>query len=78
MELITETVVQPFAAAADHGSAVWNDAGEHMIAAFVGKSTGPTLIAVGSLHGNEPGGVTALASVAEKLTERADRLNGRV
>lgn len=78
MELITDTVVRQFADAAGHNSAGRYDAGEHMIAAFVGKSTGPTLIAVGSLHGNEPGGVAALSSVAEKLAHRSDKLNGRV
>lgn len=78
MELMTNTAVQQFAGDAGDNLAGHVDAGEHMIAAFVGKSTGPTLIAVGSLHGNEPGGVTALSNVAEKLADRADKLNGRV
>jgi succinylglutamate desuccinylase len=52
--------------------------GEHVVGAFIGKSTGPTLIVVGSLHGNEPSGAIALSNLSQKLTELTAELNGRV
>jgi predicted deacylase len=52
--------------------------GEHLIGAFIGNPTGPTLIAIGSLHGNEPGGATALAKVSRQLTNLSVKLAGRV
>lgn len=50
----------------------------HLIGSFVGDADGPTLIAIGSLHGNEPAGALALEEVAARLHELADRLQGRV
>ena len=32
-----------------------HEEGEHLIGAFIGNTSGPTLIVIGSLHGNEPG-----------------------
>ncbi len=52
--------------------------GEHVIGAFIGKADGPTLIAVGSVHGNEPGGAIALSNVAKALSQMTDKMNGRV
>lgn len=52
--------------------------GDHLIRAFVGNPSGPTLIVVGSLHGNEPGGAQALYEVSVELAELQDRLKGRV
>ncbi len=52
--------------------------GDHLIGAFIGKASGPTLIVVGSLHGNEPGGAMALANLSPKLAEITDLLKGRV
>jgi predicted deacylase len=52
--------------------------GDHVIGAFAGDQRGPTLIAIGSLHGNEPAGALALESVAEKLGALTDKLRGRV
>src|SRR5688500_14472770 len=52
--------------------------GDHVIAAFGVRSKGPTLIAIGSLHGNEPAGAVALERVAERLELISDRLKGRV
>ena len=52
--------------------------GNHVIGAFIGKPSGPTLIVVGSLHGNEPGGAKALANMSPKIAEISDLLNGRV
>lgn len=51
--------------------------GEHLIGAFVGKQDGPTLIIVGSIHGNEPAGAKALKRVAEEIGPRVGSLNGR-
>lgn len=52
--------------------------GDHMIGAFIGNASGPTLIVVGSLHGNEPGGAMALANLSPKIAEISDLLKGRV
>lgn len=52
--------------------------GDHLIGAYVGRSNGPTLIAVGGLHGNEPAGAVALYRVSQRLAEITDRLKGRV
>ena len=52
--------------------------GDHLIGAYIGKTDGPTLIVVGSLHGNEPGGATALTNLSPKLAEMTDSLKGRV
>jgi hypothetical protein len=51
---------------------------DHIIASFVGDEAGPTLVIVGSVHGNEPSGSEALRVVANKLRTRANELNGRV
>ena len=53
-------------------------AGEHLIGAFIGNSSGPTLIVIGSLHGNEPAGATALANLSQQLDEIVGKLGGRV
>lgn len=50
----------------------------HLLGAFVGDSDGPTLIAIGSLHGNEPAGTLALEEVAAWIEGLSDRLRGRV
>lgn len=39
---------------------------------------GPTVILTGSLHGNEPAGVVALAKVGQALEKRAPRCCGRI
>jgi predicted deacylase len=52
--------------------------GEHLIGAFIGRADGPTLIVVGSLHGNEPAGAEALLKVSEELYELTEKLKGRV
>jgi len=49
-----------------------------LIGAFVGRQGGPTLIAVGSLHGNEPAGSLALSRIAERLPHLEEKLAGRV
>lgn len=61
----------------DHGSVAFI-AGDHNIASFIGDAAGPTLIAVGGLHGNESAGVAALRNVASKLRDQSHVLRGRV
>ena len=51
---------------------------DHMIARFCGDESGPTLVVVGSIHGNEPSGSQALSSVARKLRTMEVKLHGRV
>ena len=53
--------------------------GDHLIAAFSGRTSGPTLIVVAGIHGNESGGVSALLNVSKKLNDLdTTKLNGRV
>jgi succinylglutamate desuccinylase len=51
---------------------------DHTIGCFCGDEGGPTLIVVGSLHGNEPGGARALRNIAAKLQTIESKLLGRV
>ncbi len=51
---------------------------DHLIEAATGDPNGPTLIVVGSLHGNEPAGATALEQIAERLVAVTDTISGRV
>jgi hypothetical protein len=51
---------------------------EHMIDRFCGDEKGPTLVVVGSIHGNEPGGSRALRNVARELRTMELKLLGRV
>ena len=50
----------------------------HLIGEFVGNADGPTLVAVGSIHGNEPSGRLALERVAWRLELLRGELRGRV
>jgi len=43
-----------------------------------GGATGPTLIAIGGLHGNEPAGVAAIGAVLGRLRERGAAIQGDV
>jgi succinylglutamate desuccinylase len=49
-----------------------------LIGEFVGNADGPTLIAVGSIHGNEPSGRAALERVRKRLRPMRSKLLGRV
>ena len=51
---------------------------KRLIGHFVGKADGPTLVAVGSIHGNEPSGRIALERVARFLSRAENLLKGRV
>jgi succinylglutamate desuccinylase len=53
-------------------------AGSHYIASMIGNADGPTLVAVGGLHGNEMSGVLALRNVANLLRGKEASLGGRV
>ena len=53
-------------------------AGEHLIGRFEGDGVGPTLIAFGSIHGNEAAGALALKRVAHRLSELNPVINGRI
>lgn len=50
----------------------------HLIGEFIGRENGPSLMAIGSIHGNEPSGARALEIVAERLETVRKRLLGRV
>jgi len=53
-------------------------AATRIIGRFIGDPEGPTLIAVGSIHGNEPSGRIALERVSERLGPMREQLRGRV
>ena len=50
----------------------------HLIAAIRGMQPGPTLIIVGSIHGNEPAGVLAAERVRLRMQQRKAVLRGEV
>ena len=50
----------------------------HLIASIRGAHPGPSLIILGSIHGNEPAGTLAARRVAAALEERRSRLRGEV
>ena len=50
----------------------------HLIAEFIGDPDGPTLMAFGSIHGNEAAGSAALERVADTLREGKYEIRGRV
>lgn len=54
------------------------EAGHHIIGAYIGDRSGPTLVAVGSVHGNEPAGAAALIRVAAWLDQNPPKINGRI
>lgn len=57
---------------------VEQDNQNHLIGEYVGNTGGPTLIAIGSIHGNEPSGRLALEKVAVRLESLKEKLRGRV
>lgn len=52
--------------------------GDHIIGEFVGDKDGPTVIVVGSIHGNEPSGLLAMRKSAPELAKIEFRMKGRV
>src|SRR2546430_699994 len=61
-----------------HNTTQTDKAGQHLIAAISGLMPGPTLIVVGSIHGNEPGGALAARRVAADLKAKRPLLRGEV
>jgi predicted deacylase len=55
-----------------------NLADQHLIASIRGCQPGPTLIVVGSIHGNEPAGALAARSMAIALQRKRPLLRGEV
>ena len=53
-------------------------AGHHVIASIRGSEPGPTLIILGSIHGNEPAGTQAADRVLSQLGALGSRLRGEV
>lgn len=52
--------------------------GPREAARLVGEQAGPTLIAVGGIHGNEPGGIEAALRVVGRLTRGDVKLRGEM
>lgn len=52
--------------------------GQHLIASIRGQRSGPTLVVVGSLHGNEPAGVIAAHRILAELQRKKSLLRGEV
>ncbi len=52
--------------------------GRHVIASFKGLEAGPTLIIVGSIHGNEPAGSLAARRLLPELERRRHLLRGEL
>lgn len=59
-------------------SVISNEFASHFIAEFVGDEPGPTLLAFGSIHGNEAGGSEALRRVGQKLIMQMPEIRGRI
>lgn len=51
---------------------------DRIIGEVEGKYPGPTIVAFGGIHGNEPSGVVALQHVIKSLEEKRDRFKGRL
>lgn len=64
--------------ASSAGAKTGSSVDPHLIAQFQSDSIGPTLIAVGSIHGNEPSGRLALERVAKRLEPLKEKLRGSV
>jgi len=65
-------------ASAQLPSAAAQPARDHVIASLCGDKNGPTLVVIGSLHGKETAGATALERVAAGLSEMQEQIKGRV
>lgn len=51
---------------------------ERLLGRVRGARSGPTLVAIGGLHGNEPSGITAARQLVSELAPLAPRLRGEV
>jgi len=54
------------------------NAGSHLIASIKGTKPGPSLIIIGSIHGNEPAGATAAKNIAPLIQRYQPSLSGEV
>ncbi len=61
-----------------HKTTQTEKAGQHLLASISGLEPGPTLIVIGSIHGNEPAGAVAARRVAADLQRKAPLLRGEV
>ncbi|REJ77513.1 MAG: hypothetical protein DWQ47_14145 [Acidobacteria bacterium] len=52
--------------------------GEHVVGEFVGDGNGPTVLVIGSIHGNEPSGLLAMRRIAPELRKLEQQMKGRV
>ena len=52
--------------------------GKHIIGEFIGDEDGASLVVLGSIHGNEQSGVSAMKGILPALEKLRDKLNGRV
>jgi predicted deacylase len=59
-------------------SSVLPAVGEHVVARFRGERSGPLLVAVAGIHGNEPAGVAAMHRVAAEIGSLASGVRGEV
>lgn len=62
----------------EHDDRLDIEEGEHVVGAFIGDQSGPTLIVFGGVHGNEPAGFLAVSNMSNELTRLESRLKGRV
>lgn len=52
--------------------------GEHLLGKFVGNAEGKTLLVIGSVHGNEAGGASAIERVLPEIEKLREKIRGRV
>ena len=66
------------ASSISHKTAQTDQSNQHLIAAIRGLEPGPTLIVVGSIHGNEPAGAQAARRIAPHIQTKKSLLRGEV
>lgn len=71
--------MHPIMAAVEHEPVPSEDAlSGHLIGEFIGNADGPTLIVVGSIHGNETAGLKALKRSEEQFARLVPKMKGRI
>ena len=74
-----EGILRPTDVSPDSDHALlYADADQHLIASIRGFKPGPTLIVVGSIHGNEPAGALAAEKILTDLQHKRSLLRGDV
>lgn len=61
-----------------HNPTQTNKADQHLIASIRGFEPGPTLVVIGSIHGNEPAGALAARGIVADLQRKRPLLRGEV